>query len=82
MALALPKPEAYHDILDALANRGILDKPLAYKLERMADLRNLLAYDREQTDIDEVYGHIQSRLGELAAFADQVEAFLRGDVQA
>ena len=82
MALALPKPEAYHDILDALANRGILDKPLAYKLERMADLRNLLAYDREQTDIDEVYGHIQSRLGELAAFADQVEALLRGDVQA
>ena len=82
MALALPKPEAYHDILDSLANRGILDKPLAYKLERMADLRNLLAYDREQTDIDEVYGHIQSRLGELAAFADQVEAFLRGDVQA
>jgi uncharacterized protein YutE (UPF0331/DUF86 family) len=82
MALALPKPEAYHDILDALANRGILDKALAYKLERMADLRNLLAYDREQTDIDEVYGHIQSRLGELAAFADQVEAFLRGETQA
>ncbi len=81
MALALPKPEAYHEILDSLADRGILDKPLAYKLEQLANLRNLLAFDREQTDIDEVYGHIQSRLGELAAFADQVEAFLRGDIQ-
>jgi len=81
MALALPKPEAYHDILDAIAGRGIIDKPLAYKLEQLANLRNLLAYDREQTDIDEVHGHIQTRLGELAAFADQVEAFLGGDAQ-
>jgi len=81
MALALPKPEAYHDILDAIAGRGIIDKPLAYKLEQLANLRNLLAYDREQTDIDEVHGHIQTRLGELAAFADQVEAFLGGHAQ-
>ena len=81
MALALPKPEAYHDILDAIAGRGIIDKPLAYKLEQLANLRNLLSYDREQTDIDEVHGHIQTRLGELAAFADQVEAFLGGDAQ-
>lgn len=76
MALALPKPEAYHDILDAIAGRGIIEKALAYKLEQLANLRNLLAYDREQTDIDEVYGHIQTRLGELASFADQVERFL------
>lgn len=76
MALALPKPEAYHDILDSIAGRGIIEKALAYKLEQLANLRNLLAYDREQTDIDEVYGHIQTRLGELASFADQVERFL------
>lgn len=76
MALALPKPEAYHDILDAIAGRGIIEKALAYKLEQLANLRNLLAYDREHTDIDEVYGHIQTRLGELASFADQVERFL------
>jgi len=79
MALALPRPEQYHDILDSIANRGVVDKQLAYRLEHLADLRNLLAYDREQTDIDEVYGHIQTRLQDLASFADQVERFLGAD---
>lgn len=76
MALALPKPEAYHDILDALAGHGIIEKPLAYRLESLANVRNLLAYDREQTDITEVYGLIQDRAGDLAAFADAVERFI------
>jgi uncharacterized protein YutE (UPF0331/DUF86 family) len=81
-ALALPKPEAYHDILDSIAAHGIIDRQLAYRLEHLADLRNLLAYDREQTDIDEVYGHMQTRLTDLAAFADQVDAFLGGGTSA
>ena len=75
-ALALPQPEAYHDILDAIAAHGIIDRQLAYRLEHLANLRNLLAYDREQTDIDEVYGHMQTRLPDLAAFADQIDVFL------
>ena len=81
-ALALPKPEAYHDILDSIAAHGIIDRQLAYRLEHLADLRNLLAYDREQTDIDEVYGHMQTRLTDLAAFADQVDTFLGGGTTA
>jgi uncharacterized protein YutE (UPF0331/DUF86 family) len=76
MALALPKPEQYHDILDAVAGRGIIERPLAYRLEHLANLRNLLAYDREQTDIDDVYRQIQTRLADLRAFADQVERFV------
>jgi len=76
MALALPKPEAYHDILDALAAHTVIERPLAYRLEHLATLRNLLAYDREQTDIDDVYGQIQTRVADLAAFADQVERFI------
>ena len=75
-ALTLPQPEAYHDILDAIATHGIIDRQLAYRLEHLANLRNLLAYDREQTDIDEVYGHMQTRLQDLAAFADQIDVFL------
>jgi len=75
-ALALPHPEAYHDILDSIAAHGIIDRQLAYRLEHLANLRNLLAYDREQTDIDEVYGHMQTRLTDLAAFADQIDVFL------
>lgn len=81
-ALALPKPDAYHDILDSIAAHGIIDRQLAYRLEHLADLRNLLAYDREQTDIDEVYGHMQTRLTDLAAFADQVDTFLGGGTTA
>ncbi len=76
MALALPRPEAYHDILDAVAGRGIIERPLAYRLEHLANLRNLLAYDREQTDIDDVYRQIQTRVPDLCAFADQVERFV------
>jgi uncharacterized protein YutE (UPF0331/DUF86 family) len=75
-ALALPHPEAYHDILDSIAAHAIIDRQLAYRLEHLANLRNLLAYDREQTDIDEVYGHMQTRLTDLAAFADQIDVFL------
>ncbi|TMG46083.1 MAG: DUF86 domain-containing protein [Chloroflexi bacterium] len=76
MALALPKPEAYHDILDALAGHEVIERELAYRLEHLANLRNLLAYDREQTDIDDVYGQIQTRVADLAAFAEQVERFI------
>lgn len=76
MALALPRPEAYHDILDAVAGHGIIERPLAYRLEHLANIRNLLAYDREQTDIDDVYSQIQTRVNDLGAFADQVERFL------
>src|SRR2546427_8138081 len=76
MALALPKPEQYHDILDAVAGRGLIERPLAYRLEHLANLRNLLAYDREQTDIDDVYQQIQTRLPDLRAFADQIDRFI------
>jgi uncharacterized protein YutE (UPF0331/DUF86 family) len=76
MALALPKPEQYHDILDAVAGHGVIEKPLAYRLEHLANLRNLLAYDREQTDIDDVYRQIQTRVADLRAFSDQVERFV------
>ena len=79
MALALPKPEAYHDILDAVAGHGIVEKQLAYRLEHLANLRNLLAYDREQTDIDDVYRQIQTRTADLRAFADQIERFIGAD---
>src|SRR5437016_1580317 len=75
-ALALPKPEQYHDILDAVAGRGLIERPLAYRLEHLANLRNLLAYDREQTDIDDVYQQIQTRLPDLRAFADQIDRSL------
>ena len=77
MALALPKPEAYHDILDAVAGRGLIERPLAYRLEHLANLRNLLAYDREQTDIDDVYQQIQTRLPDLRAFS-RFSVFSRG----
>ena len=76
MALSLPKPEQYHDILDAVAGHGIIERPLAYRLEHLANLRNLLAYDREQTDIDDVYSQIQTRLADLRSFSDQVERFV------
>ncbi len=75
-ALGLDKPEAYHDILDVIAKHGIVEKNLAYRLENLANMRNLLAFDRERTDIDEIHGLMQSRLDDLDEFARQVEAYL------
>src|SRR5207249_230471 len=74
--------QKYHDILDAIGKHGIIDKQLAYRLEHLANLRNLLAYDREQTDIDEVYTSVQTRVGDLLAFADQIERFIGADATA
>jgi uncharacterized protein YutE (UPF0331/DUF86 family) len=54
----------------------VIERALAYRLEHLANLRNLLAYDREQTDIDDVYSQIQTRIPDLVAFADQVEKFV------
>ena len=54
----------------------MIERALAYRLEHLANLRNLLAYDREQTDIDDVYGQIQTRVADLGAFADQVLRFI------
>lgn len=81
MALALPKPEAYHEILDAIAGHGIIERSLAYKLEHLANIRNLLAYDREQTSIDDVYDHL-SHAADLSAFVEQVEHFIGGGTSA
>ncbi len=75
-ALGLDKPEAYHDILDVIAKHGVVDKNLAYRLENLANMRNLLAFDRERTDLDEVHGLIQNRLDDLDEFARQVENYL------
>ena len=75
-ALALERPEAYHDILDVIARHGVVEKNLAYRLETLANMRNLLAFDKELSDIDEVYGLIQTRLDDLEAFATQIEAYL------
>jgi uncharacterized protein YutE (UPF0331/DUF86 family) len=75
-ALALEKPEHYHDILDVIARHGLIEKNLAYRLEHLADMRNLLAFDRELSDIDDVYAQIQGRMDDLDEFASQVEAFL------
>src|SRR5436309_11528917 len=58
MALALPKPEAYHDILDAIAGHGVIERALAYRLDHLANLRNLLAYDRDQPAIHGVDGQL------------------------
>src|SRR5437773_1981322 len=62
--------------IDAAYVRARIARALAYRLEHLANLRNLLAYDREQTDIDDVYGQIQTRIPDLVAFADQVEKFV------
>ncbi len=75
-ALALDKPEAYHDILDVIAAHQIIDKNLAYRLEHLADMRNLLAFDRDLSDIDDVYAQIQGRLDDLDEFSRQVEQYL------
>jgi uncharacterized protein YutE (UPF0331/DUF86 family) len=75
-ALGLEKPEAYHDILDVIARHGVVEKNLAYRLESLANMRNLLAFDRELSDIDEVYGQMQGRLDDLLAFAAQIERYV------
>ena len=68
--LGLRKPEGYHDLLSTLASQQFLPRPLAYRLEVLTDLRDvLLSHPTHEV----LYEHVQHCVPDLEAFADTIE---------
>src|SRR2546428_1674003 len=55
MALAMPKPEQYHDILDAVAGGGIIARPLPYPVPQPSQPRNAPPLHPRRTRPDHRY---------------------------
>lgn len=72
-ALGLRKPEGYHELLSIIASRGIIPRPLAYRLELSVNLRDVLVHDPGALDHELLYLHIQQHTDDLETFAGTVE---------
>jgi uncharacterized protein YutE (UPF0331/DUF86 family) len=68
--LGLRKPEGYHDLLSTLASQQFLPRPLAYRLEVLTDLRDVLLSNPNH---EVLYEHVQHCVPDLEAFADTIE---------
>jgi uncharacterized protein YutE (UPF0331/DUF86 family) len=56
------KPETYGEILQILAEEGVIPEKLFQELEGMAAFRNVLVHDYLKLDLDKVYQVIKERL--------------------
>ena len=56
------KPETYGEILQILAEEGVISEKLFHELEGMAAFRNVLVHDYLKLDLDKVYQVIKERL--------------------
>jgi uncharacterized protein YutE (UPF0331/DUF86 family) len=70
------RPADYASIPAALCRHGVMAAPLEEKLRGLAGFRNLLVHDYARVDPARVRQALEIRLGDLAEFADAVEAWL------
>jgi uncharacterized protein YutE (UPF0331/DUF86 family)/predicted nucleotidyltransferase len=72
-SLGLRRPEGYHELLSILAAQQIIPNPLAYRLEVLTNLRDVLVHDSSKLNHDLLYDYIQQRIDDLEVFAETVE---------
>ncbi len=72
-SLGLRRPEGYHELLSIVATQQIIPNPLAYRLEVLTNLRDVLVHDPSKLNHDLLYDYIQQRIDDLEGFAKAVE---------
>jgi len=72
-AFGLRHAEGFHDLLSSIASQQLIPRPLAYRLEVLTNLRDMLVHEADTLDRDLLYDHIQQRLGDLEEFARVIE---------
>jgi uncharacterized protein YutE (UPF0331/DUF86 family)/predicted nucleotidyltransferase len=72
-SLGLRRPEGYHELLSIVAAQQIIPNPLAYRLEVLTNLRDVLVHDPSKLNHDLLYDYIQQRIDDLEGFAKAVE---------
>ena len=76
-SLGLRRPEGYQDLLGAVATQGLIPRPLAYRLEVLTNLREMLLYEPEKLDHALLYESLKHHLADLETFAAEMEKLLR-----
>jgi uncharacterized protein YutE (UPF0331/DUF86 family) len=74
-----PRPNTLAGVFDALAERGMIDRPLATRLSAMARFRNLLVHRYADIDHERVWDIVSSDLGDLDEFFRHVSRALAAD---
>ncbi|HEX7737920.1 MAG TPA: HepT-like ribonuclease domain-containing protein [Ktedonobacteraceae bacterium] len=72
-ALGLRKPEGYHELLSIVAGQQLIPRTLAYRLELLVNLRDILVHEPGTLNHELLYEHIQQRVDDLEDFARTVE---------
>ena len=72
-SLGLRRPEGYHELLSIVSAQQIIPNPLAYRLEVLTNLRDVLVHDPSKLNRDLLYDYIQQRIDDLEVFAKAVE---------
>jgi uncharacterized protein YutE (UPF0331/DUF86 family) len=63
------RPESYADAFAALAEAGLLEPPLAVRLEAAARARNLFVHRYWSIDPERIFDELTTRVAHLGAFA-------------
>ncbi len=72
-SLGLRRPEGYQDLLSAVATQGLIPRPLAYRLEVLTNLRDMLLYEPEKLDHMLLYESLKHHLPDLDVFTAEME---------
>jgi uncharacterized protein YutE (UPF0331/DUF86 family)/predicted nucleotidyltransferase len=72
-SLGLRRPEGYHELLSIVAAQQIIPNPLAFRLEILTNLRDVLVHDPSTLNHDLLYDYIQQRIDDLEAFVKTIE---------
>jgi uncharacterized protein YutE (UPF0331/DUF86 family) len=72
----LRAPTDYRDSFRVLDEVGIVPHTLARKMQELAGLRNILVHLYLEVDDELIYEGIRTELGDFAAFAEHILAFM------
>lgn len=76
-SLGLRRPEGYHELLSIVAAQHIIPQPLAYRLEILTNLRDMLVHDPGALNRELLYDSIGARLTDMKSFVEVVEEKLK-----
>ena len=72
-AKKLPSPQSYHEAIEILGEKGILEVDFARKFSGIAGFRNFLAHDYEKIDSNFLCQVILSKLPEVELYLKRLE---------
>ncbi|GCE27899.1 hypothetical protein KDA_33830 [Dictyobacter alpinus] len=72
-AFGLRRAESYHELLSIIASQQLIPRALAYRLEVLTNIRDMLVHEPASLSHDLLYDYIQHNLKDFIEFADSIE---------